>query len=113
MKLVNRILALLMLSFMFLSQTGCDHDDDYYYDDISPSPPTNIRTVTGDERVDIFWDHNPERDVAGYNVDYNFTYEGRYTLIGTTEDNYFIDFDEKSGLLHVQAGVLLSEIVIR
>ncbi len=32
-------------------------------------------------------------------------------IINTTKRNYFIDFDENSGLLHVQAGVLLSEIL--
>lgn len=32
-------------------------------------------------------------------------------IIDLTPRNYFIDFDESSGLLHVQAGVLLSEIL--
>lgn len=32
-------------------------------------------------------------------------------IINVRPHNYFIDFDEKSGLLHVQAGVLLSEIL--
>lgn len=32
-------------------------------------------------------------------------------IIDVKQRNYFIDFDDKSGLLHVQAGVLLSEIL--
>lgn len=32
-------------------------------------------------------------------------------IINVRQKNYFIDFDEQSGLLHVQAGVLLSDIL--
>jgi len=32
-------------------------------------------------------------------------------IIDNKQRNYFIDFDEQSGLLHIQAGVLLSEIL--
>ena len=32
-------------------------------------------------------------------------------IIDVKQRNYFIDFDEKNGLLHIQAGVLLSEIL--
>jgi FAD/FMN-containing dehydrogenase len=34
-----------------------------------------------------------------------------YNIINVRPHDYFIDFDEESGLLHVQAGVLLSEIL--
>jgi decaprenylphospho-beta-D-ribofuranose 2-oxidase len=32
-------------------------------------------------------------------------------IINVTQKNYFLDFNEKNGLLHVQAGVLLSDIL--
>ena len=32
-------------------------------------------------------------------------------IVETRENDYFIDFDQESGLLHVQSGVLLSEII--
>jgi FAD/FMN-containing dehydrogenase len=32
-------------------------------------------------------------------------------IIGVKQHNYFIDFNEENGLLHIQAGVLLSEIL--
>lgn len=32
-------------------------------------------------------------------------------IISVKQNNYFLDFDEKNGLLHVQSGVLLSEIL--
>ena len=76
---------------------GCTDDLYNSYDNTPPYPPENIYTITGDNRVDIGWDHNHESDVAGYNVYYNYTYEGEYTLIGSTTDNYFIDFDAVNG----------------
>lgn len=88
--------ALIGLAFL----GGCTQEDYYSYDNTPPSPPTNIWTVTGDNRVDIGWDHNHETDVAGYNVYYNYTYEGEYTLIGSTSDNYFIDFGAENGVTY-------------
>jgi hypothetical protein len=91
MKLLFGIISL--TSILFLS--GCDEFDEF--DSRPPAEPSNIRTITGDNRVDIIWDENYERDVAGYNVYYSYSYDGKYELIGSTEDNYFIDYDAKNG----------------
>ncbi len=88
--------------FLGLILTGCDHFHDSY-DTTPPSPPTNLRTVTGDNRVDIYWDKNPERDVAGYNVYYAYSYNGKYTLIGTTQNTYFIDNGASNGTTYYYA----------
>lgn len=76
---------------------GCDEDENYYYDNTPPNPPINISTVTGDNRVDISWERNRESDLAGYNVYYAYSYDGEYTLIDNTEDNYFIDYGAENG----------------
>lgn len=96
MKTTN--LFLMMLIMVFLALTGCDDNGYYVYDNTPPSPPRNVWTVTGDNRVDIFWDHNTESDVIGYNVYYNSQYEGRYTLLGSTEDNSFIDYGAENAV---------------
>ncbi|MEW5843399.1 MAG: hypothetical protein AB1775_09060 [Bacteroidota bacterium] len=88
--------------FLGLILTGCDHFHDSY-DTTPPSPPTNLRTITGDNRVDIYWDKNPERDVAGYNVYYAYSYNGKYTLIGTTQNTYFIDNGASNGTTYYYA----------
>lgn len=87
---------LLMIVAIFSLTTSCN-EEEFYYDNTPPSPPQNVFTYAGDGRVDIIWDHNFERDVAGYNVYFNYTYQGRYTLIGSTTDDYFIDFDVSNG----------------
>lgn len=77
--------------------TACNINDSYYEDFTPPAPPSGIQVLNGDNRVDIYWDHNRERDLAGYNVYYSYSYNGRYTLIGSTSNNYFIDFDAVNG----------------
>lgn len=94
MKTMKLLFGMISLaSILFLS--GCDEFDEF--DSRPPSEPANIRTITGDNRVDIIWDENYESDVAGYNVYYSYSYDGKYELIGSTEDNYFIDYDAKNG----------------
>jgi hypothetical protein len=80
-----------------LTLTSCEVNDSYYYDDTPPEPPSGIVVFNGDSRVDLSWNENYERDVAGYNVYYSYDYHGKYTLIGSTESNYFIDNDASNG----------------
>ncbi|MFC2083857.1 fibronectin type III domain-containing protein [Bacteroidota bacterium] len=103
MKKLKKLISIFLFIGMTFFITNCDDNDDLYYDNTPPSPPRNVITVTGDNRVDITWDYNNERDIAGYNVYYNFNYEGRYTLLGNTEDNYFIDFGAENGTIYYYA----------
>lgn len=95
MKNLKRMYLAILMGAAFMI-TGCD-EFDHFYDDVAPSAPRNIRTVTGDQRVDIYWDENRERDVAGYNVYYSYSYDGKYELLGSTESTYFIDEGGKNG----------------
>ena len=38
---------------------------------------------------------NRESDVAGYNVYFNYTYEGTYERIGSTSGTYFVDLTQQ------------------
>lgn len=100
MKSFNKIvLALLMLTGIFL--TGCDEFDGY--DDNPPSVPRNVYTVTGDNRVDIFWDASYDDDVAGYNIYRGYSESGTYKLIGSTNDTYFVDYSANNGVTYYYA----------
>jgi hypothetical protein len=92
----KRIVLLTMLIGASLLLNGC-RKFDHFYDDTPPGPPRNIRTVTGDNRVDLSWDRNYEHDVAGYNIYYSYSYDGKYNLIGSSDDNYFIDRGANNG----------------
>ncbi len=98
MKIRRSILTAAVLSAIFFL-SGCNNLHEYY-DDIPPSPPRNVKTVTGDNRVDIFWDRNPESDIAGYNVYFSYSYEGKYTLIGSTIKTSFIDAKAKNEITY-------------
>lgn len=98
MKTLKRI-TILTLVLGVLIFTGCDKLN-RYYDDTPPSPPKNVSTVTGDNRVDIFWDYNTEDDVAGYNVYYAYSYDGKYTLIGSTKNDSYVDYGAKNGVTY-------------
>ena len=90
------ILAFLITSAFILS--SCDVNN--YFDEsdyTSPAPPTNIQVLNGDSRVDIYWDNNRESDVAGYNIYFNYTYDGRYELIGSTSGTHFADLEAVNG----------------
>lgn len=89
------ISAFLILAALILS--SCDVNDSYYQDYTPPSPPSGIQVLNGDSRVDIYWNQNRESDVAGYNVYYNYTYEGKYTLIGSTSGTYYADLEAVNG----------------
>lgn len=95
MKKLFYILCAIIIAAAF---TGCQIENTVEYDHTPPAPPTGIYTVTGDNRVDISWRPNTERDVAGYNVYYSDSYDGKYTLIGSTESDYFIDYGAENGI---------------
>ncbi len=81
-----------------LSIVACDINDPFNkYDDTPPAAPSGVQVINGDNRADIVWDYNRESDVSGYNVYYSYSYDGKYTLIGSTSDNYFIDRDAVNG----------------
>lgn len=88
---MKKLFLTAVLLFSTLIITSCDVNDSYYDDFTPPSPPSGVSVVNGDSRVDIYWNPNRESDVAGYNVYYSYTYDGKYTLIGTTRNTYFID----------------------
>ncbi|MCB9206960.1 MAG: hypothetical protein H6610_09715 [Ignavibacteriales bacterium] len=98
-KNLYRITILLATMFLF---TYCDHYVDNY-DRTPPSPPENVNTYVGDNQVEITWADNPERDVAGYNVYFAYTYWGDYELIGNTKGTYFVDYEAKNGELYYYA----------
>lgn len=95
----KKLLAYLLTITAALTFTACDINDprNDYHDNTPPAPPTGVQVFNGSNRVDISWNHNREDDVAGYNVYYSYSYNGKYTVIGSTTDNYFIDYEAVNG----------------
>lgn len=91
----GKLLFVALLSILLI---GCDTQMNVYYDDTPPGTPTNIRTVTGDNMVEISWSPVHSSDLSGYAVYYSYSYDGKYKLIGTTERTYFIDYGAENGV---------------
>jgi hypothetical protein len=98
-KILNSIL---LLGILFVA---CKNDDYYYVDTTPPAPPKNVVTVVKDNQVDILWDHNRETDLSGYNVYWAWSYNGEYNLLGSTENNFYIDEGAVNGELYYYAVV--------
>jgi len=82
--------------------TGCQEGVNRV-DLIPPVPPTGLRTETGDNFIELFWNANRESDVAGYNVFVSPSYDGRYELIGSTQSSYFADNGARNGNVYYYA----------
>jgi hypothetical protein len=70
---------------------------------ISPSPPQGIYTENGDNFVELFWNRNPEPDVAGYNVYVSSSLNGSYQFIGSTKSLHFVDDGARNGYTYYYA----------
>ena len=103
-KNIGFYLIALILAFSLGACEINDPWDDHYMPDYQPpDPPMGIVAYNGDNRVDISWDNNRESDLAGYNIYYAYDYDGRYTLIGSSDDNYFIDYGAENGTTYYYA----------
>jgi hypothetical protein len=94
-KLIYYQLILLMSLILY----SCGVNDSFVVIDTTPPAiPTGITVLNGDSRVDLAWNNNYDNDLAGYNVYYSDSYDGKYTIIGSTTDNYFIDYGASNGV---------------
>ncbi len=82
---------------------SCGRNDLVQIDTTPPSPPTGLNVLNGDNRVDLSWNPSPARDVAGYNVYYAYSYDGKYTLFGSTTNTYFTDLGAHNGTTYYYA----------
>ena len=79
--------------------TGCRCDeDDCIRCDIdldAPAAPRGLYSITGNNQVTLVWLANTEPDVEGYDVWWNYSFEGEYSYLGTVrhdENAYEFEF---------------------
>jgi hypothetical protein len=92
----------ILFVLLFGATAGCEHVTSVR-DFIPPDPPRNVATEAGDGFIDVFWDASPGADVAGYNVFVSSSYDGRYELIGSTQNLQFTDNDARNGTAYYYA----------
>jgi len=72
-------------------------------DKIVIDPPRNVKVVPGDNETEIYWSHHWSRKIVGYRVYRSRSYDGRYTYIGSTGRDYFIDVNAQNGRFYYYA----------
>jgi hypothetical protein len=94
-----------LLSVLLLSACDHRHNRDNYdnIDNTPPSPPVGLVVTNGDNSVDLSWNQNYEHDVEGYNVYSSYDYYGKYSLIGSTRNNYYTDYGARNGKTYYYA----------
>jgi hypothetical protein len=99
------LLSIAVFMNLFLLQSCSINDPNHHnsYDSTPPAPPTGIQVINGDNRVDLSWLNNHESDVAGYNIYYSTSYAGKYYLLGSSANNYYIDDGASNGILNYYA----------
>ena len=90
------LMALLLLPALLLTG-GCDDCDDtiVIVDNGPPSVPEGLYSVTGDTYCTLYWNENPEPDIAGYGIYWHDEEYGNYTRITNVpagQTYYDIDF---------------------
>lgn len=94
--------VLIPLAAIVFALAGCIRGP-FEADFVPPSAPTGLRTATGDNFIELFWNANREADVSGYNVYVSGTFSGRYELIGSTSATYFNDEGAVNGKTYYYA----------
>ncbi len=90
----TNLIITVILASLFLTSCSTDYSDRH---SSPPNAPSGLYAINGDGRVDLFWNYNRESNVTGYNVYFSYSYDGKYTLIGSTQNDYYIDFEALNG----------------
>lgn len=95
------IFPLVITSIIFLS--ACNDNSNNPEIDIIPVPPQGLRAIAMNNKVYLYWFHNYEDDVVGYNIYVSNSYNGRYQKIGYTTKNEFYDEGAVNGTTYYYA----------
>jgi hypothetical protein len=73
--------------------------------DYPPAMPTGVYSITGDTRVDIYWNANTERDLEGYDIFWSYNEDGpfEYMVSVSQPSTRFVDTDVDNGTTYFYA----------
>ncbi len=94
------IFGAILFSILFF---GCDLHDNFLTQEEPPTVPSGLSSLALDRQVELWWNENPENDIAGYNIYSTTSSTGRYRLIGTSKNPQFIDQYLTNGVTYYYA----------
>lgn len=83
--------------------TGCHEQDKIISVDNPPNRVQGVYSVTGDDRVTIYWNENQESDIDYYKVYRNSASTGTFTLVGSANNPPFVDTQVTNGTTYFYA----------
>ncbi|MDZ4805326.1 MAG: hypothetical protein SGI90_10740 [Candidatus Eisenbacteria bacterium] len=90
-------LVVLALTGSQCDECWTDDCDCYDLNDRAPFAPNGVYSVTGDGRVDLYWNPSPEEDLHHYRVYISSDSDGPFESIGETSATWFADRDARNG----------------
>ena len=88
--------SLLVLIAAALTLIGCH--EHFIIDTTPPAPPQGVFAVAKDNAVELSWLRNTEPDVEGYSVWVSDRFDGKYSMIGSTQNTSFLDYEATNGV---------------
>jgi len=82
---------------LLLFAGGCSDETTVSVDRTPPRAPRGVFSVTGDQKVDIYWLENCESDLEGYRVYWSESEPGPYKFIASTTATHYTDIDVTNG----------------
>lgn len=99
-----RLIALAGMLGLAISAAGClDEPTHVSRDERPPAEPQGLYSVTGDERVNLYWVRNTEPDFREYLVWRGPAFDGPYTKLGTVGSPAFVDQTPTNGQTYFYA----------
>ena len=99
----NKIWKFGLVLGLLLLILSCEKKVYYYdYDEVPPSRPKGLYSITGDEAVYLYWEENDEEDLRGYMVYRSRNEQGPYNAIATVGRAEYVDEGEdvKNGVTY-------------
>jgi hypothetical protein len=69
----------------------------------APNIPVGVCSVTGDQKVTLYWYPNTDNDLAGYNIYWSPEPEGPYEYMGCSKSAFYADREVENGLTYFYA----------
>lgn len=99
------LLSSLAAAAALMAAGCCDECNDPYVPDYPPATPTGLYSITGDTRIDIYWNANTERDLEGYDIYWSDSEDGPfdYMVSVPSPSTRFVDTDVENGATYFYA----------
>jgi len=101
---MKKVIAIVLAAGLVMSVVGCEDESTRYVEvDRTPAIPQGVYSITADEAVYIYWLPVREADLDFYRIWWSDEADGNYELVGTSDDESYVDDDVDNGTTYFYA----------